>query len=81
MKNELFVTLLVCIECMFTPFLLVIFRSMDYMDKDTFPKAHGEGNIGKGIWARAHAKRHMDKGTWTYGKEHIWARPYGGEHI
>ena len=40
---------------MFTPFLLVIFRSMDYMDKDTFPKAHGEGNIGKGkgIWTEA----------------------------
>ena len=69
---------------MFTPFLLVIFRLMDYMDKDTFPKAHGEGNIGKGIRARAHGKGHMDKGAWAHEKEHmskaIWTRAHGKGH-
>ena len=51
------------------------------MEKDTFPKAHGEGNIGKGIWARAHRKRHMDNSTWALEKEHICARPYEREHM
>ena len=64
---------------MFTPFLLVIFKSMDYMDKRRFSKAHGEGNIGKGIWARAHARRHMDNGPMgknIYGQGHMEESKY-----
>ena len=61
---------------MFTPFLLVIFRSMDYMDKDIFPKAHGEGNIGKGIWAD-----HVLKGIWTKVHGPMGKNIYGQGHM
>ena len=59
---------------MFTPFLLVIFRSMDYMDKNTFPKAHGEGKIGKGkcIWTRVHGLM----GKNIYGQGHMEESTY-----